>query len=141
MAQHPPPIPIYRNNYPFRTWGRADGMARQPIKAHAPRIATKDTRAVQPPPKTADPFYLQQAWRGLMKEIIARRGRRCEQCGRTHDGRGEAIRIFGDHIVELRDGGEPLDPRNVLLRCGSCHTNKTIAERVRRLRESATHGV
>jgi hypothetical protein len=40
--------------------------------------------------------------------------------------------VFGDHIVELRDGGAPLDPANVLLRCGRCHTTKTVAERARR---------
>jgi 5-methylcytosine-specific restriction protein A len=28
------------------------------------------------------------------------------------------MRLFGDHIVELRDGGAPLDKRNLTLRCG-----------------------
>lgn len=108
-------------------------MARQSIKAHAPRIATKDTRAVLPPPKRADPFYLQPAWRSLVKDIIARRGRRCEDCGRTRDAQGEAIRVFGDHIVELRDGGKALDERNIKMLCGSCHGLKTVNERVKRM--------
>lgn len=103
------------------------------IKANPPRIATRDTRAVKPPPKTADPFYLSPAWRSLMAAIITQRGRRCQQCGRTHDNRGRAIRVFGDHVIELRDGGEPLAPANVRLLCGSCHTSKTMAERARRM--------
>ena len=49
---------------------------------------------------------------------IAARGRRCEECDRAQ------CRIYGDHIRELKDGGAPLDPANVLLRCRSCHTLK-----------------
>jgi 5-methylcytosine-specific restriction endonuclease McrA len=40
--------------------------------------------------------------------------------------------MFADHIVERRDGGEPLDRWNVWLLCGRCHTRKTAAERARR---------
>ena len=40
---------------------------------------------------------------------------------------------LGDHIRELQDGGALLDPRNIMLRCGSCHTTKTIAERAKRM--------
>lgn len=42
------------------------------------------------------------------------------------------IRIFGDHIKELKDGGAPLDKRNVLCRCGSCHTRVTLERRAKR---------
>jgi len=37
------------------------------------------------------------------------------------------MRVFGDHMVELQDGGAPLDKTNVMLRCGSC------AQRARRM--------
>lgn len=37
------------------------------------------------------------------------------------------MRVFGDHVVELQDGGAPLDKTNVMLRCGSC------AQRARRM--------
>ncbi len=43
------------------------------------------------------------------------------------------MRVFGDHVRELKDGGALLDPRNVLLRCGSCHTIKSNAERAKRM--------
>lgn len=98
-----------------------------------PSIRTLDTRTVKVAPKKADDFYLSPEWRKLMAEIIAERGRRCEDphCdGKTHHA---GMRVFGDHIVELRDGGPPLDKRNILLRCGASHTRKTIAARAARL--------
>jgi 5-methylcytosine-specific restriction protein A len=85
-------------------------------------------RRVKPQAKTAAPFYLTPEWRALMTKLLAERGRRCQECGRT------GCRIFGDHVVELQDGGAPLDEGNVLLRCGSCHTRKTAAERAKRMR-------
>ena len=35
--------------------------------------------------------------------------------------------------TEMRVGEMPLDKANVMLRCGSCHTRKTNAERARRM--------
>jgi len=83
--------------------------------------------------KTANPFYLSPEWRALVAEIIRERGARCEDPACRFPGR-TGIRLFGDHIVELADGGAPLDKANVMLRCGSCHTRKTNAERARRMR-------
>jgi 5-methylcytosine-specific restriction endonuclease McrA len=95
------------------------------------RVALADTRLVRLPPKLTDKFYLTPEWRGLMRRLIEERGRRCEKCGRSAAG-GQKMRIFGDHIVELKDGGAPLDETNVELLCGSCHVTKTAAERKRR---------
>jgi 5-methylcytosine-specific restriction enzyme A len=104
------------------------------LKARPLRVRTADTRAVRPPAKTADPFYLSSEWRALVAQLIRERGRRCETrgCHRSHDADGKPIRIFGDHIVERRDGGAPLDPRNIRLLCGSCHTAKTAQARAAR---------
>jgi len=103
------------------------------LRVAAQRIRTVDTRAVKPPPKTADPFYLSAAWRALMDQLIEERGRRCEDP--EHDpARPRAVsRVFGDHIDELADDGAPLDPANVMLRCGSCHTRKTARARAHRM--------
>lgn len=109
----------------------------QSIKA---RIGTIDTRRVKPPVKTADPFYLSPEWRTFITALIAKRGPRllaaqghlCED-PHCHARHNPTMRIFGDHVVELRDGGAPLDEANVMLRCGSSHTRKTIAQRVKRL--------
>jgi len=92
-----------------------------------PRLGILDTRRVKPAPKRADPFYLSPEWRTLMARLMAKRGRRCEACGRVN------CRIFGDHIIELNDGGAPLDPSNVKLLCGSCHTTKTSSARAERM--------
>lgn len=93
-----------------------------------PRVATIDTSIAALPTRIAEPFYTSRAWLDLMTALKRERGERCQDCGR---GR---TRIFGDHIVELKDGGAKLDRRNVRLRCGSCHTLKTNAERARRMR-------
>lgn len=99
-------------------------------------VGTLDTRTVQPARKTADAIYVSAAWRALMAEIIRERGRVCQDplC-KTPARRG--MRVFGDHITELQDGGAPLDKSNVKLRCGSCHTRKTNEQRQRRQAEPA----
>ena len=61
--------------------------------------------------------------------LIKERGRRCQKCGRTD------CRIFGDHIIEIQDGGARLDPSNISLKCGRCHTTKTLQARKERLQK------
>lgn len=85
-----------------------------------------DTGAVRKPKKVAQPFYSTPDWRQLMQAIFKERGRRCEDCGATKG------RLYGDHIVEIADGGDRLDRRNVRIVCGSCHGKKTARERARR---------
>ncbi len=105
-------------------------MAR--IEAKGCKLRSNALPKVKVPPKKAAPFYLSPEWRALMDGIIRIRGRRCEDP--LHDPTRPRIcrRIFGDHIRELKDGGAPLDQHNIMLRCGSCHTRKTAAERARR---------
>jgi 5-methylcytosine-specific restriction protein A len=104
------------------------------VKAFGPKVKTLNTMRVALPEKKAEPFYLSPEWRALMKHLIQVRGRRCEDAGHDPSKPRIGIRIFGDHIVERKDGGAELDPRNIMLRCGSCHTRKTAAERGKRLR-------
>ena len=95
------------------------------------RKLAPSTRAKVKVEKIADPFYSSPAWRALMAFLIKRRGRRCED--REHNSATpQTGRIFGDHIVERKDGGAPFDPGNILLRCARCHGFKTSAERARR---------
>lgn len=96
------------------------------------RTTVLDTRSAKPPAKTANQFYLTPEWRALVAEIIRERGARCEDPQCQYPGRN-GIRLFGDHIIELQDGGAPLDKTNVMLRCGSCHTRKTNAVRAQRM--------
>jgi hypothetical protein len=85
--------------------------------------------------KKAEPFYLSAEWRSLMRDIIRSRGRLCEDPGHAAGTPREGVRIFGDHIIEIRDGGPMLDPANIMLRCGPCHGRKTAEARAMRARE------
>ena len=69
-----------------------------------------------------------------MDAIIRARGRICEDPDHDPDTPRTGHRIFGDHIHELRDGGAMFDARNIMLRCGSCHSRKTAAERAKRMK-------
>lgn len=84
------------------------------------------------PTKRTNPFYLSPEWKALIASIIRIRGRRCEDPAHDPAQPRTGIRLFGDHIRELADDGAPLDPANVMLRCGSCHTRKTAAARAAR---------
>jgi 5-methylcytosine-specific restriction protein A len=108
------------------------------MKKKQPRLTTLrsavpviDTR-VRPSDRPVEPLYSSAEWRALVGELIQIRGHRCEDPACRKPDRGAGGRLFGDHIIELRDGGTRLHPGNVLLRCGSCHTLKTNAERAKR---------
>jgi 5-methylcytosine-specific restriction endonuclease McrA len=66
-----------------------------------------------------DQFYISREWRALVAHIKRERGNRCERCGAA------GPYIQGDHRVERKDGGAPLDPLNVQLLCLTCHNRKT----------------
>jgi len=106
---------------------------RAPLKTIGPSLTPLDMRVAKLPPKTADEFYLSPAWRGLVAAIKRERGNACEECGRSHDHKGKPLRIIGDHIKELKDGGAPLDRANIKLMCLPCHNRKTADEKARRL--------
>jgi len=84
--------------------------------------------------KQAEPFYLSPEWKALMRHLIKVRGRRCEDTEHDATKPREGVRIFGDHIIEIKDGGAKLDPLNILLRCGGCHGRKTAQARADRSR-------
>ncbi len=101
------------------------------LKLLGSQVMTFDTRSAKPPDKVALPFYSSPEWRALLNKIIDQRGRRCQdpRCKRPFGPWG---RIYGDHIVELQDGGAALDDSNVMLRCASCHVRKTGEARAAR---------
>lgn len=91
-----------------------------------PAVRALDQRTAKEPLKRAEPFYLSPEWRGLVADIRAQRPACCQDCERRN------TRLFADHVVELKDGGAALDPRNVKLLCGSCHGRKTALARTER---------
>lgn len=73
-------------------------------------------------PKVAASFYTSTDWRKLAAAIKRERGNKCELCG-SRD------RVIADHIVELKDGGAPLDRSNIQLLCHEHHQQKTAKAR------------
>jgi 5-methylcytosine-specific restriction enzyme A len=94
-----------------------------------PTLSTSDTRSVRPAPKQRAAIYGTSEHQEWSRTVIARAGGVCQGrgCGRT------GVRLFADHIKELRDGGAPYDPTNGAALCGSCHSKKTAAERAKRM--------
>ncbi|NVN03849.1 HNH endonuclease [Asaia sp. W19] len=105
-------------------------MAVRRLQCVLPAVRSVKIGIAKALPKQTNSLYLSSEWRSLMSRLLAQRGRRCEACGRT------GCRIFGDHIHELKDGGVLLDPGNVRLLCGSCHSTKTARVRAIRWRET-----
>ena len=98
------------------------------LRALQPRVGLASLHTAALPPKVADRFYTSPAWVALRDRV------RCEADGRCQApgcGRAER-RMLVDHIVELKDGGTPLDRTNVWLLCASHHSLKTVAERAKR---------
>lgn len=92
-------------------------------------IRPLNTARLQAYPKRAMPIYQSPEWRELMREITAERGRVCQDPQHDPLAPRKSGVIYGDHIVELIDGGAPLDKSNILLRCAPCHGRKTVEQR------------
>jgi 5-methylcytosine-specific restriction protein A len=108
-------------------------VSKQPrLTVLRPRVEMASQR-LAPRPKTAAPVYSSPEWRALIANIIRERGRRCEDPKCQSPNRALGQKIYGDHIIELSDGGALLDPCNVLLRCAPCHGKKTTTERNKRM--------
>lgn len=105
-------------------------MAR--LKMLGSRIPAADLRTARPAPKTALPFYSTPEWRALMATIIRERGRVCQYPAHDPSKPRAGIRVLGDHIQEIQDGGALLDPKNIMLVCFRCHGIKTEKERMKR---------
>lgn len=92
-------------------------------------FAAVDARVAQAAPKRVDPHYTSAEHTAWRDAVIRRAGGMCQWpgCGRT------GVRLFADHVVELRDGGRPYDVTNGQALCGSHHTAKTAAARAARM--------
>jgi hypothetical protein len=108
-------------------------MLKSPVAILDRRIAPRDKRA--------DPFYLTEAHRQWRALVLARAGGRCEaiENGERCAKAAPHHRMFADHIRELQDGGDPLDPFNGQCLCGAHHTRKTMQARARRMATGQGH--
>lgn len=102
------------------------------MRSLGPRVQAVDARRIKPPvdrrDKVADPIYGSAQWKSLRAQLLRERGSICQECGK----RG---RVILDHIRELRDGGAPFDPANLMFLCDEHHGAKTQSERARRAAE------
>jgi 5-methylcytosine-specific restriction protein A len=96
------------------------------------RLKLFDTRKLKPPPKVTENFYGSAEWKAARAATLKRDKYTCvvPGCGRREG------RMFVDHIKERKDGGADFDLENLQTLCGSHHTSKTIAERVKRGNDS-----
>lgn len=105
------------------------------VKMLRPRLSSMDTRTVRPPPKKADAELQTVEHMNWRAAVLRKADRRCEvvengvRCPKAEPDH----RMFADHIIERRDGGDPLDPMNGQCLCGSHHTLKTGRARAARL--------
>jgi 5-methylcytosine-specific restriction endonuclease McrA len=66
-----------------------------------------------------------QLWALAIKH---RDGFACQKCGAQH------ARLIADHVIEIEDGGAPLDVGNGMTLCIACHNRKSAAARADRMR-------
>lgn len=82
------------------------------------------------PARSAKPtldFYGSASWKALRLQVQRECKRTCQGCGKTD------TRIYVDHIVEMKDGGAPLERSNLQGVCSRCHALKTANEKRKRL--------
>jgi 5-methylcytosine-specific restriction enzyme A len=92
---------------------------------------------VRPPPRQPEPHYNTAAHAAWAREVVQRAGGRCEAVDRYGSRCSKAAplhRMFADHRIELKDGGQPFSAENGMCLCGAHHTRKTIEARVKRLK-------
>lgn len=102
-----------------------------------PKMRTLDSRTTKPAAKKADPELQTEAHQRWAAQVLRLAGRRCQGMtkGQRCTNAWPEHRMYADHIVERRDGGDPLDVRNGQCLCASHHTQKTVRERTARLAE------
>jgi 5-methylcytosine-specific restriction protein A len=107
-------------------------VARLPV--FRTKIPTFETRTVKPPAKAVDAHYTTPEHKAWRRAVMVKAKWRCEavEGGVRCTRHAPKDRLFADHIVEVADGGDLLDPMNGQAMCGSHHTSKTVAERGKR---------
>ena len=97
-----------------------------PLRMMRPALRSADLSIARLPPKTAEPHYLTPEHRAWRNAVIDRAGGVCEWpgCGRREP------RMFADHIVERKDGGDDFGAGQCL--CGRHHSLKTAKARSER---------
>jgi hypothetical protein len=91
------------------------------------RIAASGPR-LKASPKRAEQFYQSPEWKALRSQRMRDPDYRAAKA-RAKDGE----RVILDHVVERKDGGAPLDPKNTQWLTFSEHQAKTEASKRKRV--------
>lgn len=105
------------------------------LRTLAPRLRLAPA-PVRLPPKVKASVYDTPEFHAWRAYVVARAGYRCEWVDHGHQRCTKAWpehRMYGDHIIELSDGGKAFDLSNGQCLCASHHELKTLAARTRRL--------
>lgn len=108
------------------------------VRQLQPTIRSVDLRVASPSEKVRDKELGSQAYFRWRDEVKRRAGYRCEwvengrRCERS---RAHGDRMIADHIVERKDGGALLDPKNGQCLCTQHNTLKGIRARTARMAE------
>lgn len=140
MVTFPPWTEAARFHVPCGLPFPKDSMAKLRTIGHKLRPSSRPA-LVTVREKKAEPFYLSPEWKALMRHLIKVRGRRCEDGEHDRTKPREGVRLYGDHVIEIKDGGAKLDPANVMLRCATCHGRKTALERAKRAQGGGGHPI
>jgi 5-methylcytosine-specific restriction protein A len=107
------------------------------LRSLAPLVRVLDTRTVRPPPRQMDPVYNSPDFQRWRARVVERAGYRCEAIDNGHrcTKASPEHRMYADHIIELRDGGQSFNLSNGQCLCASHHEIKTLAARAHRLRD------
>ncbi len=89
-----------------------------------PSVCSIDMTRAKVPPKTVEPFYQSAEWREARDTALKLAGGKC-----CRDGCRRGGRMFVDHIIERKDGGDLLAQSNLQVLCGHHHTKKTVEQR------------
>ncbi|ESY88344.1 HNH endonuclease [Mesorhizobium sp. LNHC220B00] len=104
-------------------------------KQIGPQVRQVDMRTARPIEKKADPELLTPEHRAWRLGVLQRAGFRCEwvEDGRRCIKSAPHDRLIADHIIERKDGGAPLDPKNGQCLCVAHNTRKGIRARDARM--------
>jgi 5-methylcytosine-specific restriction endonuclease McrA len=84
------------------------------------RAAWREYELRRPDRTATKAFYASAAWRKARAEALERTGGCCVECSMP------AAHV--DHVIPVKDGGDPLDLSNLAPRCLRCHSAKTARE-------------
>ncbi|SFM16718.1 HNH endonuclease [Shimia aestuarii] len=104
-----------------RNWNKLNGPG-----LRSPTVGLRVAKVKEDQSRTRAGFslYGSDKWKRLSAQL-RRDHPYCRQCGKT----SMQTTLQVDHIVPLRDGGDPFDRSNLQVLCIPCHNTKTRAER------------